>query len=713
MTNFLTTDNTTASTLATSVSATPNTEEQTHLLPNPAHPHLSARAKYVEDPEAFGYQEAGRHLGEATAFENFLHRFESGAIIDASQDEAANQIRRAKLEADRDAVLSQRVNITTQRTHLTEVLIPAQQNTIATHKAQIEQLILDQERGRLRSEFKPIKVGLLTALLVCNVAYLLLFYANLLFTIFFKDYDALIKSGQADLNTLLGTVFDPSGIFTWKPVLIFCYLAPTLFMTLGLAPHFFLNVIGQAKHQKWVKIGFYTLALVFDGLLAYQLESKAHQLRKLIGIEEPFVWYASSMFWIVLGFGFLAYVVCGFLMVVVEKEFDKRDTSRLLETQIGFLKTHITEAEAKIIELQGQVGELDAQLGQLDLQLDALKRRIEAITLQVGSLRNTLQAFYAGWLRYLNNGNHYQKRAECDERFRALVAKHAFEKQTTLIPAENVTEATPTEGFKNKVVARFLNSVMLVLILMVGLTLSAWAQKQWVVAIDLSDRIITTPHCATNDQAAIRQAFGEFEVSVRRALVINSKDAFRVKILPQKGSSLDAQTFEKRLSINMAALPLAEKAQKLDLLKKQLTSALSELYQKARFSTCSADYKGVDTWAFFNDVVPFITPNGYHTRLLLLTDGHFDFESYVHTVQRRNQFMHSRFIHNLKGADWQHTAEKQGVGFLPTSRKILGVSVTVKGIRAKSADIFELDKLRYFWAKWLTSCGIQRFELSQ
>jgi len=519
MTNFITSANNAPSTAPESVISV--TDEIIPASSNPTHPHLSAQAKYVDDPEAFGYQESGRNLGDPTAFENFLHLFESGAIIDASQDEAANQIRREKLEAEREEILAQKLTVEAQRTHINEVLIPAEQSTIGAHKSTIEQLTLDQERGRLRSEYKPFKTYALTFLLVCNLAYLVLFYANLLFTIFFKDYDALIKNGQADLNTLLGTVFDPSGIFTWHPVLIFCYLAPTLFLTLGLAPHLFLNVIGKEKHQGYVKAGFYGLALVFDGLLAYQLEKKAHQLRQLMGIEEPFEWYASSMFWIVLGFGFLAYVVCGFLMVVVEREFEKRDTSRLLETQIGFLKTRIAEAETRIVDLQKQAGELSAQLGQIDLRLEALKRRIEAISLQVGSLRNTLQAFYAGWLRYLNNGNHYQKRTDCDERFRAFVARHSFDNQPTGPSSTRMSETSGGEGFKNNVVARFLNSIMLGLLLVMGIHLTASAQKQWVVALDLSDRLVTTPHCAENDLEVIQHSFADFETTVRQSLVIN------------------------------------------------------------------------------------------------------------------------------------------------------------------------------------------------
>ena len=704
MTNFTTTDN--APMLEPATSTTPEPQD----VASPTHPHLSAQVKYVEDPEAFGYQESGRNLGDPTTFENFLGRFESGAIIDASQDEEANLVRRQKIEAERDEVLSKRLEVEAQKNQHLEVYVPAQEQLIANKKAEIEQLTLDHERGKMRSEFKPVKVGLLTSLFVCNLMYLLLFYANLLFTIFFKNYDAIIKSGQADLNTLLGTVFDPSGIFTWHPVLIFCYLAPTLFLTLGLAPHLFLNVIGQAHHQKWVKLGFYVLAFIFDALLAYQLESKAYQLRKLMGMEEPFTWYASSMFWIVLGFGFLAYVVCGFLAVVVEKEFEKRDNSRLFETKLGFLQSHIAEAQAKIIELQEKIGELNAQLGQIDLQLDAFKRRLEAISLRVGSLQNTLQSFYSGWLRYLNNGNHYQKRAECEERFQAFLAKNT----APVVPSET-EEVIPNgaSAFKRSVFNRVFNSFLLGMLLCLGLSWGVMAQKQWVVALDLSDRLVTTPHCADNDQKVIMQAFNEFEAAVRRSLIINSKDVFMVRILPQKNSPFDGHDYEQRLSLSMPATSIAERAKKLQSLKKELPALLRELYQKATFSDQPNKYYGVDIWLFFNDVLPYLTPKGYQTQLVLLSDGHFDFESYQHTVEHHSQYTHTKFIRTFKGPDWKIIAEKQGAGILPISRKIGGVSVHVRGLKAKTNDIFELDKLRFFWGKWLRACGIQHFEVSQ
>ncbi len=231
-----------------------------------------------------------------------------------------------------------------------------------------------------------------------------------------------------------------------------------------------------------------------------------------------------------------------------------------------------------------------------------------------------------------------------------------------------------------------------------------------VVVLDLSDRLLV-PGQSEKDRAAIFSAFEVFENSVRAQLFIKSKDVFSVVILPQRNSALNGDHYETRLRLDMSRIPVAQKSARFAGYKKELWRTLAALYAEAGKGTKPSDYFGVDIWQFFNQSVnDYLSPTAAN-KVLLLTDGFLDFESDKHTVKVKNRYTSSRFLPSLTGSDWKQVAQAKDLGFYPVQNKITACSLIVAGLSAKYGGQSELDKLKFFWSKWLGECEVKSYRL--
>ena len=89
--------------------------------------------------------------------------------------------------------------------------------------------------------------------------------------------------------------------------------------------------------------------------------------------------------------------------------------------------------------------------------------------------------------------------------------------------------------------------------------------NNYVVVIDLSDRIIQRQDQVEIDTVAIRSLFEKFEKSVQQNLTVKSSDKFSLRIIPQTRSSLPVGFFENSLTIDMGKFSAAEKLKNLNI----------------------------------------------------------------------------------------------------------------------------------------------------
>ncbi len=227
----------------------------------------------------------------------------------------------------------------------------------------------------------------------------------------------------------------------------------------------------------------------------------------------------------------------------------------------------------------------------------------------------------------------------------------------------------------------------------------------YTVLLDLSDRILA-PEQLDKDLKLIETTFKSFEKQARQNLVISSKDRFSIKIIPQKNSPLDVNHYENLLQLYLDETEVSVKNKSLLSLSKSLHQILQNLKKDALYGTTSKDYFGVDIWAYLHDNGAGLSKATYENKILILTDGYFDFESQAHVIQEKNQYTSTRFLNDLKTTDWKKISEDKEFGLLPIQLD-KNTQWIIAGISGKKAnDILQTEKITYFWNKWLKQSGV-------
>lgn len=149
-------------------------------------------------------------------------------------------------------------------------------------------------------------------------------------------------------------------------------------------------------------------------------------------------------------------------------------------------------------------------------------------------------------------------------------------------------------------------------------------KKNFIILLDLSDRIIVQANQPERDKQIIKSIYGIFENDVKQNLYVKSRDEIRVVIAPQRGADLPTETFEDRLYINMDKINILYRRSREEERREKFFANLDTLYQKAVFSRDPQDYYGADIWQYFHedlryDYVSDTLTNNY---LFIITDGY-------------------------------------------------------------------------------------------
>jgi hypothetical protein len=234
-------------------------------------------------------------------------------------------------------------------------------------------------------------------------------------------------------------------------------------------------------------------------------------------------------------------------------------------------------------------------------------------------------------------------------------------------------------------------------------TQPANVKHNFVIVLDLSDRLLNSGQ-GEKDSSMIMAVFGEFEKKARNPLIVTSNDRFAIRIIPQRGSSLLKDSYENRLSIDLSSVDAAHKNASFVTFKEGLSKTISQLYKDAQLGNSAKDYFGVDIWKFFHDEINSELRNDAENKVVVLTDGYFDFNDNSQVISTSNKYTSTSFLNGLKGKDWQAKAEQDSVGLIPVTVKIKAQWI-IAGIKAKNGDILMPTKLMYFWKKWLRESG--------
>ena len=233
--------------------------------------------------------------------------------------------------------------------------------------------------------------------------------------------------------------------------------------------------------------------------------------------------------------------------------------------------------------------------------------------------------------------------------------------------------------------------------------------SNYTIVLDLSDRLLETGQ-AEKDIAIIEEAFKIFESVAKKNLILSSKDRFTIKLIPQRGSKLNWNLYENKLQLSLDKIEAKDKNKQLVGLKDSIHQILQNLYKEAYHGPKSSDYFGVDIWEYLHNNSSSLSPNNYNNTVVIITDGYFDFENNHHVLREGNKYTNTNFLNKLNNVNWKEESEKNQIGLIPIKLESK-TKFIIAGVYSKNnSDVLQIEKLEYFWLKWLNESGIKSKE---
>jgi hypothetical protein len=363
-------------------------------------PELHSSIKRVKIHD-YAYKTAGLNEGNPASLKANLQWITEGHIVDEGYSEQEHLLGKKKVENSiRDKELEKQ-KFESEKETAENVKIPAVKEQMKETKEEIQQVKIDSADKKIASDFQSIRYYTYVTLVVFLSVYLVFFYASAINSAFFRNASTLISTAGQDITMLLDSIFDTKGIFVWNTSLLFTYLGAFLFFGIGLLPHGILS--GDNKNRKVYAGLLIAAAFIADAALAYKIDKGIHDLKVMAGLPDAdWRFYSSINFYLVLLFGFCAYLVWGMMYELTIKEKSKKNTDIKAQIIIADLKKQLNEQKSELQDLQVRVSELEGDIEGIKIQLAILKKDLESAMVNPDELKRNLTSFYKGWLQFLN-----------------------------------------------------------------------------------------------------------------------------------------------------------------------------------------------------------------------------------------------------------------------------------------------------------------------
>lgn len=372
------------------------------------------KVERVKSFKDFGFKRASQNLGESISLKNHLNWIKDGHIVEETFNDKEADLLRQQAENRILAKDEEKEKIEGEKRTAIEVTKPSIENKIKELNDEIKQTRIDLADKTIQTGYEPVKFIMYSSLVVILSFYLLFFYASTIYAAFFRNASSLLATAGNDIALYLDSIFDVKGIFTASPILLIVYLGAFLFFAIGLIPH---NIEG--KHKKTIIVISILAALVADAMLAYKIDSGIHNLKVMAGFADAnWHFYSSINFYLVLLFGFCAYLVWGYMFELMLKEKAKKSHDSIAAIIIKGLKDEIALLKEELKELETKIIELETQLKAVLLKLEQLKRDLEKRMQNPDVLSQNLTSFYIGWSHWLNSTSEFEfEKSKCDQIF--------------------------------------------------------------------------------------------------------------------------------------------------------------------------------------------------------------------------------------------------------------------------------------------------------
>lgn len=650
-----------------------------------------------------GFNLAARSGGDESLLKSSLNRIYHGHLVDVNQNEHDQVAYRNQREKELSELEKQRIDMEAEKSDIEKNHLPFKSAELNKQKDKIHELKINKAEQELLSEYKPFWFYTYAVLVAVMALFLVFFYANVIFNAFYRNIiQEVVGSNTNNVGMLLNALFTDK-LFEQKPiVLIQVFLTAFLFFGFGLLPH---KILQNNKLNKTGKYVFFTLALlgalVIEALLAHKVHTNIEAVQMLILSDDQFVqthWYFSPMFYTIVILGFGVYMVWAYFLELAMEMHGKRDNGKVVKLHINRIEDAIDNINKEISLLKTRLSEIDAQIKKNVVAGVQLKQAMHARVFDKALLKRNIEQFYGGWLKHLSSAEHLRPKIDTCEAVYSQFLKGI-----------DGSEQQPTAG-------NLLMSWMVFFLL--GFA-TVWCSNVYAVKIDkplnvvmvldLSDRLLNNRQFEA-DSAVLMTAFDNFYRHVQfNNLFIKSNDCFKVVVAPQNGTNHAVNEILQQMHIDMAAIDMAKRKQRINAFKHKLPDLIKQLYKAAYKGSLAKNYAGSDIWQYANEQLNTDVLVGYHNMVVFVTDGYMDFENANHAIQNNNKFTHTHFIKKLAGNNWQQMAIKQQYGIIPVRHNWHGAKVLVVGFNSKQKNsLTELDKLHFFWKQWLQESGIRQ-----
>ncbi len=356
------------------------------------------KVEKVKSFREYAFEKAGLNRGEHLSLKTYLKWIKDGHLVDETYNENEQHLLKQQVENKILTKEDEKEKVDGEKRTAVEITKPSIELKIKDLNDEIQQTKIDLADNKVQTGYQPEKYYMYVGLVVILSFYLLFFYASTIYASFFRNASSLIATAGSDIALYLDSIFDVKGIFTWSPSLIIVYLGAFLFFAIGLIPH---NIEGKNKK---VNIGFAIFgAFVADCLLAYKIDLGIHNLKEMAGIADlNWNFYSSINFYLVLLFGFCAYLVWGYMFEMMLKEKNKKTGDIRAALIIKGLKAEIKSLREDLKIIETRIIELETQINSIFSQLEQLRKNLENRMLNPDALSQNLTSFYMGWRQFLN-----------------------------------------------------------------------------------------------------------------------------------------------------------------------------------------------------------------------------------------------------------------------------------------------------------------------
>ena len=371
----------------------------------------------------YAFRKAGLNNGDPYSLLTHLNWIKDGHLIDEGFNAQEHLLSKKKIEGQLDEKVDEKTRIEFEKETALNVTKADLENKIKETESEIQQVKIDLVNNKIETGYQSIRFWTYTILTVLLTAYLIFFYASSINSAFFRNPQSLIANAGNDIAMLLDSIFDPKGIFTASSALIFTYLGAFIFFAIGMAPHSILND-HEDKYRKVKAILVMLGAFIADSALAYKIDKGLHDLKVMAGIPDmDWRFYSSINFYLVLLFGFAAYLVWGFTFEMMISEKTKKSKEIKANILIKGLKKQISELKESIVKMDEKIKMLEGQIQILKQQIEKLKRSLESAMQNPDELSRNLTSFYLGWRQFLNGSSEFDEvKVECENTYNNFIS---------------------------------------------------------------------------------------------------------------------------------------------------------------------------------------------------------------------------------------------------------------------------------------------------